>query len=150
MRKGNWSRREMLGASAGSLAATLFLARHERVVAIGETGLDYYRDRVPPALQRRAFDGQLALAATLKLPVVIHNRQADEDVLAAITAYRGRVRGVLHCFSGDGALARHAVDLGYYVSFAGNITYPSAGALRGGGERGAERACVGGTRLRHS
>ncbi|HWE63993.1 MAG TPA: TatD family hydrolase [Chloroflexota bacterium] len=106
------------------------LAQHERVVAIGETGLDYYRDYVPAVLQRRAFDAHLALAATLNLPVVVHNRQADQDVLSAITAFQGRVRGVLHCFSGDRALAARALDLGYYLSFAGNLTYPSAAALR--------------------
>lgn len=112
------------------LDAVAALARAPRVVAIGETGLDYYRDHVAPALQRRSLDAHLSLAASLVLPIIIHNRQADDDVIAALSAYRGRVRGVLHCFSGDEALAARALDLGYLLSFAGNLTYPSAGALR--------------------
>lgn len=106
------------------------LARHARVVAIGETGLDYYRDAVDPRVQRRSFDAHLSLAASLQLPVIVHNRHADDDILAAVSAYAGRVRGVLHCFSGDAHLAARALELGYYLSFAGNLTYPSAGGLR--------------------
>lgn len=106
------------------------LAAQSRVVAIGETGLDYYRDATDPALQRRSFATHLELAATRDLPIIVHNRQADDDVLAALRPWSGRLRGVLHCFSGDMALAEQALDLGLYLSFAGNLTYPSASALR--------------------
>jgi TatD DNase family protein len=106
------------------------LAAQPRVVAIGETGLDYYRDSTDPALQRRSFAAHLELAAGRDLPIVVHNRQADDDVLAALRPWSGRIRGVLHCFSGDIDLAERALDLGFCLSFAGNLTYPSASALR--------------------
>ena len=106
------------------------LALHPRVVAIGETGLDYYRDFVDPALQRRSFAAHLELAVARDLPIIIHNRQANDDVLAALGPWSGRIRGVLHCFSGDLQLAEQALDLGMYLSFAGNLTYPSAAPLR--------------------
>ena len=106
------------------------LATHYRVRAIGETGLDYYRDHTAPSLQRAALERHLQLAAELHLPVSIHNRSADGDIIAALTGYAGSVRGVMHCFSGDLGLAERALLLGYYISFAGNLTYPSAGPLR--------------------
>ena len=106
------------------------LAGEPRVVAIGETGLDYYREHTDPSLQRRSLDWHLSLAARAGLPVILHNREADNDLLASLTVYAGRVRGVLHCFGGDRALATRALDLGYYLSFAGNLTYPSASAIR--------------------
>lgn len=108
----------------------LNLTDDPRVVAIGETGLDYYRHHTAPALQRRAFTAHLELAARCKLPIIIHNRDADQDILRAIDQFAGRVRGVLHCFGGDEAMASAALDLGYYISFAGNLTYPSAAGLR--------------------
>src|SRR5579864_2968174 len=106
------------------------LASHPRVRAIGETGLDYYRDRTDRARQRASLLAHLKLAAERDLPIVIHNRAADADVLELLTRFRGQVRGVLHCFSGDRAFAEQVLELGYYLSFAGNLTYPSAGPLR--------------------
>ncbi|MGH2345070.1 MAG: TatD family hydrolase [Chloroflexota bacterium] len=106
------------------------LAGGTRVRAIGETGLDYYRDRTDRALQRASLLAHLEIAASHGLPIVIHNRQADEDVLELLSRFRGRVTGVLHCFSGDRAAAGRALDLEYYLSFAGNLTYPSAAPLR--------------------
>ncbi|HEY8284105.1 MAG TPA: TatD family hydrolase [Chloroflexota bacterium] len=106
------------------------LALHPRVRAIGETGLDHYRDRTDRSLQRTSLLAHLDLAAERDLPIVIHNRAADADVLEILTRFRGRVRGVLHCFSGELAFAEQALGLGYYLSFAGNLTYPSAGPLR--------------------
>ena len=113
-------------------AALAELARDENVIAIGETGLDYYRRYTPPARQRQALDWHLELAQELALPVVIHNRQADGDVAAALT---GRARrdapGVLHCFSStDAAYLDRMLDAGFYVSFAGPLTYKSANDLR--------------------
>ena len=92
-------------------------------VAIGETGLDYYRDYAPHDAQRQLFQAQLALADELEKPVVIHSRAADADVAKALSGFSGTV--VLHCFSSP-ALLDVALDRNYYVSFAGNVTYPKA------------------------
>ncbi len=96
-------------------------------VAIGETGLDYFRDYAPHEAQRQLFQAHLALADELAKPVVIHCRAAETDVTKALTGFDGTV--VLHCFSSP-ALLDVALDRGYYVSFAGNLTYPKAGDLR--------------------
>jgi len=111
-------------------AALRKLTVHPRVRAVGETGLDYYRDRTDRAVQRASLLAHLELAAEHDLPIVIHNRAADADVLDLLTRFRGRVRGVLHCFSGDLSFAGQVLDLGYFLSFAGNLTYPSATPLR--------------------
>ena len=96
-------------------------------VAIGETGLDYYRDYAPHDAQRQLFQAQLATAEELGKPVVIHCRAAEADVARALGDFEGTV--VLHCFSSPGLL-RPALERGYYVSFAGNVTYPKAEELR--------------------
>ena len=103
------------------------LLGHERAVAVGETGLDFFRDYAPREAQLRLFERQLRVAADLGKPVVVHTREADEATAAALTAFEGPV--VLHCFSSPGLLPV-ALERDYYVSFAGNVTYPSAGALR--------------------
>jgi TatD DNase family protein len=96
-------------------------------VAVGETGLDYYRDYAPPDAQRQLFQAHLAIADELEKPVVIHARAADLDIAKALTGFDGTV--VLHCFSSPGLLPT-ALDRGYYVSFAGNVTYPNAYDIR--------------------
>jgi TatD DNase family protein len=96
-------------------------------VAIGETGLDYYRDYAPHDLQRQLFQAHLAIAEELEKPVVIHCRDAEADVARALADFEGTV--VLHCFSSQGLL-RPALERDYYVSFAGNVTYPNAAVLR--------------------
>jgi TatD DNase family protein len=103
------------------------LLEHERAVGVGETGLDFYRDYAPRDRQRALFAEHLELARELRKPVVIHNRAADDDVLAQLASFDGDV--VLHCFSYPGALAT-ALERGYYVSFAGNVTYKNASELR--------------------
>jgi TatD DNase family protein len=103
------------------------LALHDRAVAVGETGLDYFRDRAPRDRQRRLFEAQLELAAELGKPVVIHTRDADADTAAALAGFDGTV--VMHCFSSPGLLET-VLERGYYVSFAGNVTYPKASDLR--------------------
>jgi len=118
---------EAAGADAARLPELRALLASARAVAVGETGLDYFRNYAPPAEQRRLFDGQLALAAELGRPVVIHSREADADTLAALAGFAGTV--VLHCFSSPGLLER-ALERRWYVSFAGNVTYPRAEALR--------------------
>jgi len=98
---------------------------HPRVVAVGETGLDRYWDYTPLEVQQDYFDRHLRLARQCDLPVVIHCRQAEADVLAMLgqAADRGPVRGVLHAFSGDADFAGQCLELGLYVSFAGMVTY---------------------------
>jgi TatD DNase family protein len=103
------------------------LLADERVVAAGETGLDYYRDYAPHDAQRQLFQRHLAIAEELGKAVVIHCRAADADVARALADFDGTV--VLHCFSSPGLL-EPALERGYYVSFAGNVTYPNAGELR--------------------
>src|SRR5882672_4929554 len=108
------------------------LARDPSVVAIGETGLDYYRDRTPPERQREALEWHLQLAEELGKAVVVHNRQADADVADALEASaarraENRPPGVLHCFSStDAGYLQRMLDAGYYASFAGPLTYKSA------------------------
>lgn len=109
------------------------LAAHPQVVAIGEIGLDYYWDKTPPATQHHAFTQQLALAARLDLPVIIHNRDAGADVLHLLAesplAGTGRP-GVLHSFSADWTTAEKALDMGFYLGFTGPLTYKKADDLR--------------------
>jgi TatD DNase family protein len=111
-------------ARAGELRDLL---EDERAVAVGETGLDFFRDRAPRDQQRKLFEAQLELAAELRKPVVIHTRDADRDTADVLADFHGVV--VMHCFSSPGLLAT-VVERGYYVSFAGNVTYPKANALR--------------------
>jgi TatD DNase family protein len=104
------------------------LLRHPKVVGVGEIGLDYYRDYAPRDAQAKLFIAQLVLAKQAGMPVVIHNRAADDDTISILRQwFEGTV--VLHCFSSV-ALLGEAVDRGWYVSFAGNITYKNAGDLR--------------------
>jgi TatD DNase family protein len=98
-----------------------------QVVAIGEIGLDFYRDYAPRADQRRIFAEQLRLAAELGQAVIVHSREADEETAELLAVFPGTV--VLHCFSSPRLLSA-ALDRGYYVSFAGNVTYPKAVELR--------------------
>lgn len=111
------------------------LGAHEKVRAIGETGLDFYRDTAAPEEQRRAFVAQIEIARELGLPIVIHARDpqgetsATDEIFATLDAHAGGVPVILHCFS---ALHRvgDAAERGWYCSFAGNATYPSAKELR--------------------
>jgi TatD DNase family protein len=98
-------------------------------VAVGEIGLDYHYDFAPRAVQQEVFAAQLALARTLDRPVIIHTREATDDTFA-ILAESGGVRGVFHCFTGGTAMARRALDAGFYLSFAGIISFPKAEGLR--------------------
>ena len=115
------------------------LAESPKVVAIGEIGLDFYRNLSPPNAQRRAFQQQLELAQDLDLPVVIHARQADEETFDILGAYADDRRnewpadrpiGVMHCFSGDLALALRYINLGFVISIPGTVTYPDAKRLQ--------------------
>jgi TatD DNase family protein len=103
------------------------LLDHPRAVAVGETGLDYYRDRAPRDRQRAVFEAELELAVQHRKPVVVHTRAADEDTLKVLESFGGTV--VLHCFSSADLLPA-ALERRYYVSFAGNVTFPKASELR--------------------
>jgi TatD DNase family protein len=105
------------------------LATDPRVVAIGETGLDFYRNLAPAAAQHEAFRRQIALAQRLDLPLVIHSRNADDEALAALIAADAR-RVVMHCFTGDRTLARRCLARGWYLAFGGATTYPRNTELR--------------------
>jgi TatD DNase family protein len=103
------------------------LGRESRVVAIGEIGLDYYRDRQPRDIQQRCLRQQLELAVELKLPAVFHVRDAYEDFLSILSDYAGSLAGlVLHCFSGDWPVARRCLELGGYLSIPGTLTFAKA------------------------
>jgi TatD DNase family protein len=114
-------------AAASDLAELRELLEHPKAVAVGETGLDWYRDYAPRDDQRRLFAAELELAAELGKPVVIHTRAADDDTLAALGGFAGTV--VLHCFSSPRMLPT-AFERDWYVSFAGNATFPKAVELR--------------------
>jgi TatD DNase family protein len=116
--------------TASMLNSIRELAQNTKVVAIGEIGLDYYRDLSPRAQQKEAFEQQILLAKELDLPIVVHDREAHNDVLEVIRRFGRNVNGVLHCFSGDLKMAEEVIDLGYSISIAGPVTFPSARGLQ--------------------
>jgi TatD DNase family protein len=107
------------------LAEIEALVAHPRCIAIGETGLDYYREDAPKEDQQRAFSAQIALARTTGTPLIIHTRNADEDTLARLATEADGLSVVIHCFSMPEHL-EECVERGYAISFAGNVTYKSA------------------------
>jgi TatD DNase family protein len=118
------------GFDDADLAELEALASHERCVAIGETGLDYYRDYAPRSDQRRAFEAQIELARTTGKPLVIHTRAADDDTLRLLGAQADGIRVILHCFSMADRVHECLEHEDWWFSFAGNATYPKAHALR--------------------
>jgi TatD DNase family protein len=121
------------------LAELRALAQHPKVVAIGEIGLDYYRDRSPRPVQRQAFQQQLALARELGKPIIVHDREAHEDVMNMLrqwvregcqpSATSHQPVGVMHCFSGDLAMAWEVIEMGFYISIPGPVTFTNARRL---------------------
>ena len=106
------------------------LAQNEKVVAIGEIGLDYYWHRCPVEVQKQKFCEQLDLARELNLPVIIHNRDAWQDTLGILESdYKSQVRGVFHCFIGDEQQLKRVLDLGFFVSFTGVVTFKNSNLL---------------------
>lgn len=107
------------------------LSKNKSVVAIGEIGLDYYWDTSPKELQHEIFITQIELAKELNLPVIIHTRDSHEDTLKILKENNaGKTGGIFHCFSGDSDFAKQCIDIGFYISFAGNITFKNAQKLR--------------------
>ncbi len=108
------------------------LVSHPRVVAVGEIGLDFYRDLSPRDQQRQVFEQQLALASEVGKPVIVHDRDAHKEVMAILRHWiksGHQPAGVMHCFSGDLTMAKEAIELGFYVSTAGPVTFKNARRL---------------------
>lgn len=102
------------------------MTKNNKVVAIGEIGLDYYYDNSPREIQRNVFRKQMNLARELKLPVIIHSRDAQGDTFNILKEFKGEVIGVMHCYSGSFEMAERYMSLGYYISFAGPVTFKNA------------------------
>ena len=113
-------------------AALVEAAAHPRVIAIGECGLDYYYDKSDRAAQRERFGAHIEAARQTGLPLVVHTRDAEDDTAEILTREvgKGGVSGVLHCFTGSAALARKALDLGFYISISGIVTFKNARDLQ--------------------
>jgi TatD DNase family protein len=120
------------GPEADHVPELQALLAHPKAVAVGETGLDYFRDYAPHDAQQLLFEGQLTVAREEGKPVVVHTRAADDDTLARLVEHDGAV--ILHCFSSP-ALLEPALERGWYVSFAGNVTYKNAYELRAAARR---------------
>jgi TatD DNase family protein len=129
---------EASGVAGGLPEGLVKLSGEKKISAIGEIGLDYYYDNSPRKIQRDVFERQLDLAARARKPVLLHLRNAKSrsdgdaygEAMSVIKNFPGLIGGVVHCFSGDKSDARAALDLGFYVSFAGPLTYPKADELR--------------------
>ena len=119
-------------ADACNVEAFLEAADHPRCVAIGEAGLDYHYDYAPRDRQAESFRAQITAARELDLPIIVHAREADDDIADIIDDEMGKgaFRGVLHCFSSGPELARRAIDVGFYVSFSGILTFKSAATIQ--------------------
>jgi TatD DNase family protein len=122
------------GFDEADLAELEALAAHERCLAIGESGLDYYRDYAPRADQERAFAAQIDLARALGKPLVIHTRAAEDDTLRILRERADGVQVIMHCFSMPDRLEECLAE-GWWISFAGNVTYPNAQDLATAAER---------------
>jgi TatD DNase family protein len=125
------------GFSDDMLAQVRAMAAHAKVVAIGEIGIDYYWDETPKGIQRVAFEAQLTLAADLGLPVIVHNRDASEDVLTILSCWIPTLPpslkdrpGVLHSFSASQEVADRGIELGFCLGFTGPVTFKNADELR--------------------
>ena len=121
------------GQFAGNISGAINCVRQgvtqEDAIAIGEIGLDYHYDFSPRDVQQQVFEAQAALALEMSRPVIIHTREATDDTFA-ILRNAGGIRGVFHCFTGDVAMARAALDLGFFISLAGIVTFPKAVELK--------------------
>lgn len=102
------------------------LLRHPKVIALGEIGLDYYRDLSPRNTQKDVFEKQLDLAEETGMPIIIHNRDAYDDILPILEKRKGKLRGVLHCFTGDVERMQKSLDIGFHIGIGGIVTYPKA------------------------
>ena len=123
--------KDVVDAAPWELIRSMALQKKSRVVAVGETGLDYHYDNSPREVQKAVFRKQLSLARELNLPVIVHTREAEDDTMEILKAEGvNETGGVFHCFSGSKALAGEALKTGFYLSFTGVITFPKATELR--------------------
>ena len=99
---------------------------HPKVIALGEIGLDYYRNLSPHEIQKDAFEKQLNLAEEMNTPIIIHNRDAYADILPILEKRQGKINGVLHCFTGNIELMQRSIDIGFHIGIGGIVTYPNA------------------------
>jgi TatD DNase family protein len=114
-----------------TLAELKKLLTHPKVVALGEIGLDFFRDHCPHQIQHQAFREQIRLAREIGKPIIVHDRDAHEETIKILIEEHAKdVGGVIHCFSGDLKMAQQCLDLGFYLSFPGTITYPKNSELR--------------------
>ena len=102
------------------------LLDHPKVIALGEIGLDYYRNLSPHNVQKEVFEKQLDLAEEMEMPIIIHNRDAYMDILPILEARKGKVHGVLHCFTGDVELMHRSIGIGFHIGIGGIVTFPNA------------------------
>ncbi|MGI6120194.1 MAG: TatD family hydrolase [Desulfosporosinus sp.] len=114
------------GATDDTWEKLLLLAKKPKVLAWGEIGLDYYRDLSPRPVQKKVFIQQIKLANEVGLPIVIHDRDAHQDVLTIIKTHPPKFGGIFHCYSGSWEMAKILLNLGFYLSFAGPVTYKNA------------------------
>lgn len=102
----------------------------EKIVAIGEIGLDYYYDKKPREIQREAFSQMLELAVESDLPVIVHSRESEKDLIEILSSQSGKIKGVIHCYTGDLESAQLLLEMGFYISFSGIVTFKNALPLR--------------------
>ena len=121
---------EVKGIDGATYDALKEMAGREKVVAYGEIGLDFFRNLSPRATQIRRFGEQLELASELDLPVVIHDREAHRETVELLKGWKGGRRGIIHCFSGDYAMAKQCIGLGFYISIPGTVTFEKNDRLR--------------------
>lgn len=106
------------------------LAKNDKVVAWGEIGLDFFHQHSPQEIQIQRFQEQLQIAEDIDLPIIIHDRDAHAQTMALLKGWKGKRRGVIHCFSGDVAMAETCLEMGFYLSIAGPVTYPKSETLK--------------------
>ena len=117
-------------ADYASMNALVSLGKNHRVIAWGEIGLDFFWHHSPPQAQLEVFEQQMDMASRLGLPVIIHSREANDEVLRVLKKREGRSKGVIHCFSGDYDMAMTLMDLGYLISIPGTVTYKNASIIQ--------------------
>ncbi|MEC0270611.1 TatD family hydrolase [Paenibacillus anseongense] len=122
-----WHPVDAIDMMPGDLEWIESLCQHEKVVAIGEIGLDYYWDKSPKEVQQRVFREQIRLARKLQMPIVIHNRDAHQDILTILKEEKAaEVGGIMHCFSGSWETAKQCLDMNFHISFGGPVTFKNA------------------------
>jgi TatD DNase family protein len=122
-----WHPVDAIDMMPGDLEWIESLCQHEKVVAIGEIGLDYYWDKSPKDVQQRVFREQIRLARKLQMPIVIHNRDAHQDILTILKEEKAaEVGGIMHCFSGSWETAKQCLDMNFHISFGGPVTFKNA------------------------